>query len=107
MTMNQLISEIKELNRSMVTLANESDWESLSVKSTSRQNLLETFFKQSESKTTPEEALQLTKLVTESDQQVNDILKKQRTSVIDSSLNLKNAQTALRAYRANQNHHEN
>ncbi len=99
--MQTFLAQLKQINQLMLELANNNEWEKLAEKSKKRQQLLEQKLPNLKESFSADKANQLFALIENTDNKINQLIKASRQSFISQSINLKNAQSALKAYRAN------
>ncbi|MCW8878760.1 MAG: flagellar protein FliT [Kangiellaceae bacterium] len=99
--MNNLIKQISGLNKLMHESALAENWEQVVNQSKLRHQLIESFF-EAETADQLEDFVSVNKEIRATDEKIKALMKKQKKSAIETSLDLRNTQSALRAYQAHQ-----
>ena len=95
-------SELTDINNSILSLAEASEWEKLSEKAVLRQQKVESLFA-SQDEQDLEQLILLEKQIKAVDSVVLDMIEKQKKLAIKNSLDLKKTQSAIKAYHLHDN----
>ncbi len=96
--MVDLIADVKQLNRQILNLARTGDWEELTNVVKQRHQAIEQYFNLSAEIVSETYLTELNNQILDVDNQVKNIISKEKDQSIKSSLNLKNAHQAIKHY---------